>query len=653
MTDIIIDDDIIETTKPTTSGSSSSVTTTRRPMFIETEVRTDTITKRHVGSTTGSRSVYDILENTKSPTDGRPPTTYTYAHSVSYMPVSQNGTCDVPVMARRDLHGDYRTYGSSSFSSTNSVFSSPTRFISNVRSQLANGYSAIRDRLTHHSTHEQQQQQQQQHQEQEQGTEALLHSPTSHRSTRVSRTSSQSSTNGQTTGYYLRRRPPIHSTPRDNENEDIQQRKTTNKQRKERKSQDEQEEEEEEQEYHEKKGTKDEKIDEHEDNTLIHFVKNILYMPIKLFNFLWDHLFSLPWWLLIPLLLLLGLYIFPYLACKPFEHYPESKVYQYCQDFQEYRDKQLKNSYNKIYEQTYFRGSHYIKKFFNFLIGIKDWIMNFLDDIYYSIKKTYHRQVNKVKDRVDDVVSTTKDNAKEYCDASLEKVKTLVDEFKREKDKLLGSRHALKPGQEKELEGLIRQLLDEYAADETGQADYALEANGGKIVDTRCTEYTDEPRQNVVKFLGIPIVHMSKQPDIMIKAGRMPGQCFPFKGDQGSVIIKLAVPVKPTEFVLEHLSKSISIVGHINSAPNNFTVYALKDKNDKEGTVLGRYYYDAENGPSLQRFKPQLRHVPTIEYIELRVTSNWGNPNYTCVYRFRVHGDLPAVQPSAPPAPAA
>jgi hypothetical protein len=53
----------------------------------------------------------------------------------------------------------------------------------------------------------------------------------------------------------------------------------------------------------------------------------------------------------------------------------------------------------------------------------------------------------------------------------------------------------------------------------------------------------------------------------------MPGQCFPFKGDQGSVIIKLAVPVKPTEFVVEHLPKHISIVGHINSAPKNFTVY--------------------------------------------------------------------------------
>lgn len=64
---------------------------------------------------------------------------------------------------------------------------------------------------------------------------------------------------------------------------------------------------------------------------------------------------------------------------------------------------------------------------------------------------------------------------------------------------------------------MVRKIIDEYAADETGQADYALEANGGKVVDTRCHEYTDEPRQNVVKFLGIPIVHMSKQPDIIIK----------------------------------------------------------------------------------------------------------------------------------------
>ena len=58
----------------------------------------------------------------------------------------------------------------------------------------------------------------------------------------------------------------------------------------------------------------------------------------------------------------------------------------------------------------------------------------------------------------------------------------------------------------------------------------------------------------------------------------MPGQCFPFKGDHGSVVIRLAVPVVPTEFVLEHLSKTISIVGHINSAPKNFTIYVSQSK---------------------------------------------------------------------------
>jgi hypothetical protein len=69
MTDIIIDDDIVELHKTTTSGSNSLINTARRPMFIETEVRTDTISKRRVASTTGSRSVYDVLENTKSPTE--------------------------------------------------------------------------------------------------------------------------------------------------------------------------------------------------------------------------------------------------------------------------------------------------------------------------------------------------------------------------------------------------------------------------------------------------------------------------------------------------------------------------------------------------------------------------------------------------------
>jgi hypothetical protein len=69
MTDTLIDDEIIEVRHPTSrTGTASSIsTTTRRPMFIETEVRTDTVTTRRMASAAANKSVLDVLENTKSP----------------------------------------------------------------------------------------------------------------------------------------------------------------------------------------------------------------------------------------------------------------------------------------------------------------------------------------------------------------------------------------------------------------------------------------------------------------------------------------------------------------------------------------------------------------------------------------------------------
>lgn len=70
MTDTLIDDDIVEvrasSNRPATTSSSS--TAHRRPMYIETEVRTDTVTTRRMASAAANRSALDLLENTKSPT---------------------------------------------------------------------------------------------------------------------------------------------------------------------------------------------------------------------------------------------------------------------------------------------------------------------------------------------------------------------------------------------------------------------------------------------------------------------------------------------------------------------------------------------------------------------------------------------------------
>jgi hypothetical protein len=145
------------------------------------------------------------------------------------------------------------------------------------------------------------------------------------------------------------------------------------------------------------------------------------------------------------------------LACKPFEHYPESKLYQNCRHFQEYTNNVTNNSLKFVQEQTYNRGVGLFKRLYYWTINLKDSLLNYLDDVYFNIKKFFRRKVVDVKDRVSDVVETTKDNAKEYCDAGLKKVNGLVEEFRREKEKYLGSGHALKPYQEIQLEAVSYQ----------------------------------------------------------------------------------------------------------------------------------------------------------------------------------------------------
>lgn len=67
MTDTLIDDEILDVRSSSRPTSSSITATSRRPMYIETEVRTDTVTTRRMASAAANRSVHDVLENTKSP----------------------------------------------------------------------------------------------------------------------------------------------------------------------------------------------------------------------------------------------------------------------------------------------------------------------------------------------------------------------------------------------------------------------------------------------------------------------------------------------------------------------------------------------------------------------------------------------------------
>ncbi|KAM9843701.1 SUN domain-containing protein 1 [Aulostomus maculatus] len=190
---------------------------------------------------------------------------------------------------------------------------------------------------------------------------------------------------------------------------------------------------------------------------------------------------------------------------------------------------------------------------------------------------------------------------------------------------------------EEQVKLIVQNALKLYSQDRTGLVDYALESGGGSILSTRCSE-TYETKTALMSLFGLPLWYFSQSPRVVIQPDVYPGNCWAFKGSQGYLVIRLTLRILPTSFGVEHIPKSLSPTGNITSAPRNFTVFGLDDEYQEEGKLLGQYTYQ-EDGESLQTFPVMEHNDKAFQIIEVRVLSNWGHPEYTCLYRFRVHGD--------------
>ncbi|XP_017277420.1 SUN domain-containing protein 1 isoform X2 [Kryptolebias marmoratus] len=184
---------------------------------------------------------------------------------------------------------------------------------------------------------------------------------------------------------------------------------------------------------------------------------------------------------------------------------------------------------------------------------------------------------------------------------------------------------------------MVHNALKLYSQDRTGLVDYALESGGGSILSTRCSE-TYETKTALMSLFGLPLWYFSQSPRVVIQPDVYPGNCWAFKGSQGYLVIRLSLRILPTSFCVEHIPKALSPTGNITSAPRNFTVFGLDDEYQEEGKLLGHYTYE-EDGEALQIFPVKEKNEKSFQIIEVRVLSNWGHPEYTCLYRFRVHGE--------------
>ncbi|KAI6048715.1 SUN1 [Marmota monax] len=190
---------------------------------------------------------------------------------------------------------------------------------------------------------------------------------------------------------------------------------------------------------------------------------------------------------------------------------------------------------------------------------------------------------------------------------------------------------------EEQVRVLVNKALKLYSQDKTGMVDFALESGGGSILSTRCSE-TYETKTALLSLFGIPLWYFSQSPRVVIQPDIYPGNCWAFKGSQGYLVVRLSMKIHPTTFTVEHIPKTLSPTGNISSAPKDFAVYGLENEYQEEGQPLGQFTYDQE-GESLQMFHAPERPDKAFQILELRILSNWGHPEYTCLYRFRVHGE--------------
>ena len=115
--------------------------------------------------------------------------------------------------------------------------------------------------------------------------------------------------------------------------------------------------------------------------------------------------------------------------------------------------------------------------------------------------------------------------------------------------------------------------------------------------------------------------------------------CWPFHGDQGNIAIKLYPHSKVVSnaISIEHVPRSIA--HNIGSAPKAFEVWVYQNAGDEAPKKVFSGEYDALHGRAVQTFRWHNEdHIVPI--IQVRILSNFGHPQHTCIYRIRVQGSV-------------
>ncbi|KAE8723677.1 protein ETHYLENE INSENSITIVE 3-like isoform 1 [Hibiscus syriacus] len=190
---------------------------------------------------------------------------------------------------------------------------------------------------------------------------------------------------------------------------------------------------------------------------------------------------------------------------------------------------------------------------------------------------------------------------------------------------------------------IVKKEIEKHASDGLGRVDYALSSGGGKVVQH------SEPflaGKGINWFLKSPNGVHSDADKMLKPSFGEPGQCFPLKGSNGFVQIKLRAAIVPEAITLEHVAKSVAY--DRSSAPKDCRVSGWLQGRDPDSSVdsnkrflLAEFTYDLEKSNAQTFDVLDTAGIGIVDTVRLDFSSNHGTTSHTCIYRLRVHGHEP------------
>ncbi|XP_037667074.1 SUN domain-containing protein 5 [Choloepus didactylus] len=183
---------------------------------------------------------------------------------------------------------------------------------------------------------------------------------------------------------------------------------------------------------------------------------------------------------------------------------------------------------------------------------------------------------------------------------------------------------------------MAQKIMKMIQGDYIEKPDFALKSIGATI-DFEHTSPTYNYDKARSYWNWIRLWNYAQPPDVILEPNMTPGNCWAFAGDRGQVTIRLAQKVFLSNLTLQHIPKTISLSGSLDTAPKDFVIYGMEGY-PREEVFLGAFQFQPEN--IIQMFPLQNQPARPFRAVKVRISSNWGNPRFTCLYRVRVHGSV-------------